>query len=251
MIFALASTTRLVSAADLYRLGQALEKQAAQVCSAYLISEPVAIVPIDDPKQLPEGAFPIVCEETRGDPGTLGLHWFDRKRDIPAARVLVQNTSGLNAGPHSVSEAASHELIEALVNPRLAGWRVHPLRPDIEVAYEAADPTQDHYFIEAQGTRWTVSNWITPFWWEARFRDAHLLQSTERDFGYGLDWCMRMREPGEISSEGYFVARKKDARGRYQTWSEDRDGVLARGSPKLVQKHHPASRTKRLGGVVE
>jgi len=254
MIFALITTTKLVSEQDLWRMGKALEQNVAHCCKAHQIYEPVAIVPIDKESHLPVDCYPVVMVDEGGEGGIVGEHWFDRKRQIPAARVLVQRATALSSGPYSVSEIASHEILEQLCNPMLAVWKPHPVparaRAGVEVAHEVCDPTQDHYVIRADGTDWNVSNFVTPFWFMTSYvGNPQAVKALEDSEGYGLDWLKRLKTPGEISSEGYAVLRERRADGGYRQWSEDMTGPLASYSRKLDRKQHPASRTHRLGGA--
>lgn len=245
MIAALISETRMISPSELYRLREALLVNATHLAEAYMLSAPPQVVVIDKDSKLPEGCFPIVFVGEGGKPGTLGEHWFDGRRGVPAARVFVENTTALNSGPYSVSEVASHELLEAVTNERLAIWIEHPRRPGVQIAYECADPTQDHYPVRVHGTDWLVSNFVTPFWYQSRWVGAHDdVAVLERDFGYGLDWCKRLKQPGEISGEGYAVFRDKSHPER--RWSEDIGGPLSQNSRKMDRKQHHSSRTQRL-----
>lgn len=248
MIIALVSDTRLVSVSDLWRLRGALEIQAAQVCAAWLIEEPLAIEVFANDKRLPDGVSPIVCVSDGGDEGTLGAHRF--AGDRPAARVYVERSSGLNAGAYAVSEVASHEMCEMIVNPELGAWWPHPTRQGVQVAAEIADPTQDDYTVDYKNTPWKLSNWVTPAYSRADLVDPKALSAFERTMGYGLDWCRRMQAPGEILATGYAVMRSVDARGKViEHWSEGANGRLSEDSALLARKKHHASRTYRLGGV--
>lgn len=245
MIFCLITETRLVSASELYRLKPALEANARDFDRAYMNYEGTRVVVIDKDALLPEGCYPIVFVDDGTKPGILGEHWFDPKRGIPAARVLVENTSGLNTGRHSASETASHELLEARANPKLGTWFRHPSRPLVEVPHEPCDPTQDHYVVRVGNTDWNVSNFITTHWYRTDLVGRpQEIEAIERDFGFGLDWCKRLRTPGEIGTEGYSVMREV-ARPR-QRWLEDMVGPLTQHSQKLVRKQHHSSRTQRL-----
>jgi len=241
MMFALITTTRLVSTSELYRLKPALEINAGHLAAAYLMDEPIAIEVIDREADLPSGCYPVVFVDDGGDAGTLAEHWFDPLRDIPASRVYVENVSALNTGPYSASEAASHEILEAIVDPMVATWKPHPRRPGVDICYEVADPCQDTYSLRANGTDWLVSNFATPFFWMHTLPQP--LEQIERDFGYGIDWCKRLREPGEIGPEGYAVLR--ESANHAHTWTEDESGVIGQNSRKLDRKQHRWSRTQR------
>jgi hypothetical protein len=245
MIFALVSETKLVSASELYRMSKALEAAARNFDQAYMNDDGTRVVVIDKDALLPDGCFPIVFVEDGSKPGTLGEHWFDSRRNIPTARVLVENTTGLNSGQHSASETASHEMHEARANPKLGTWFRHPTRLDVEVPHEPCDPTQDHYVVRIGNTDWNVSNFISSHWYRADLVGRpEELAAIERDFGFGLDWCKRLRTPGEIGEAGYSVMR--EAANPKRRWLEDMVGTLNQNSRKMDRKQHRSSRTQRL-----
>jgi hypothetical protein len=197
VIFALITETRLVSASDLYRMKPALEQSARDFDRAYENHDGTRVVVIDKDALLPDGCYPIVFVEDGTNPGTLGEHWFDAKRGVPAARVLMENASGLNSGRYSASEVASHELLEAKANPMLGTWFRHPSRPLVEVPHEPCDATQDHYAVRVGNTDWNVSNFITMHWYRSDLvGNPQELAAIERNFGFGVDWCKRLRAPG-------------------------------------------------------
>ena len=253
--FALVSETKLVTQSDLYALSLALEVNAAHCAKAYQRERPAIVVIGDVGKnlsKLPPECSPIVFVE--GDPKkpfTLGEHWFEYDKQIPVSRVIVGNTTGWNNGSHSACETASHELLEAMCNPMLAGWFPHPTRPGVEVAYENCDPRQDHYEVEVKGTPWKVSNFVTPQWFLTAYvnNPAAVRYLIEQE-GYGLDWLGRCQVPGEVGSEGYMVLRKQRQDGSYETWSEDFFGQLdARrmSADRRAALRHPLSRSRKLG----
>jgi hypothetical protein len=249
------SETRLVSQSDLYALSLALELNASHCAKAYEREAPAIVVIGDTGKRLsklPPECFPVLFVEDDGANGqTLGEHWFEYDKQIPVARVIVNNTSGLNTGSNSVSETASHEVLEAMCNPMLAGWYPHPTRTGVEVAYENCDPRQDHYEVEVKGTRWKMSNFVTPQWFMRAYVNnpaaVRYLIETE---GYGLDWLKRCQVPGEVGSEGYMVLRRRLDDGSYETWSEDFFGQLdasRMSEAKRTSLRHQFSRSRKLG----
>lgn len=244
LLFALISQTKLVPPGDLYRLTHALEHGAGHCAHAWGLLPP-AIVVCDDLAKLPATAHPIVFVDDFSDPSALGIHYWDPLRGI-AARVYVGNTSGLNSGRDSVSEVASHEIAEALVDPRAAMWVDHPSStiPGVQVSLEVCDPVQDTYKIRATGTDWMVANFVTPEWFDARFMD-HEAMATLLAHGGGFDHSRTLQYPGEIGLEGYAVLRRPAANG-YAMYLETYHRA---GSPDAVTlsaaKQHQWARTQR------
>jgi hypothetical protein len=245
-LFALISETPLVRPGDLYRLAEALEVNG-QHCAALWGTADPAIVVVDSRARLPRSCHPIVFVDGEGDPGALAVHYWDPVRSGPAARVYVDRGSGLNSGDYSVCEAASHEVTEALVDPRVNLWADHPTRAPVQVAIEVADPVQDTYEVVGRdGTRWRCTNFVTPQWFDPQFADP-LQRARLRDAGLGFDYAQRLSEPGEVGPEGYVILRSS-SRG---VWFENRamgsDLVDPRNARRVAAKAHPMSRARARG----
>ena len=243
--FGLLTETRLVTAAELHRMAPALEECARHCALAWGRLAPCVDV-FDDVRKLPGDVIPVVFVDSDTDMGAIGVHSWTPQRG-PAARVYVDQTSGLNSGSASTSEAASHEILEALVSPQVNLWADYPrsLRhPRAQVAVECCDPMQDTYAITTGGSRWLVSNFVTPEWFDARLTDY--LPSAQLKF----DHCGRLRGAGVLGPEGYLVLRAPAAVGGYVTWLEDGRGPFERlaSSTKRAAIAHAWSRTKaRMG----
>jgi hypothetical protein len=247
MIFALATETKLVTARDMYEMIAPLRVHLGHVAQAFMVSNEISVILVDRERRAPDGATTVVFVERGTDPNTIAHHYFDRSRQAPAARVFVENTTGLNAGSASGFESLCHEANEARLNGELAVWLPHPVRPGVEVAHEISDPTQDTYVIQHRGTRWQAANFVTPHWWRKDLVNAPAqVDWLEKRYGYGLDWARRMKSPGEISPEGYAVMRRRLADGSFERWSEDSSGRLDLASRKLANKKDSLSRTRRL-----
>jgi hypothetical protein len=231
----------------MYEMIAPLRVHLGHVAQAFMVSNEISVILVDRERRAPAGATTIVFVERGTDPNTIAHHYFDHARQAPAARVFVENTTGLNAGNASCFESLCHEANEAKCNGELAVWMPHPARPGVEVAYEVSDPTQDTYVIQHRGTRWQAANFVTPHWWRKDLvGDFASVTWIERRYGYGLDWARRMRTPGEISREGYAVMRRQRENGTYERWSEDANGRLDLASRKLANKKDSLSRTRRL-----
>jgi hypothetical protein len=241
VLFALITETPLVHAGALAKMAPALEQNALHCARAWGLEQP-AVSPCSTVDNLPHWAHPIVFVAGGGDAGVLAEHYYDPVRSGPACRVYVDQASGLEGGDYSVSEAASHEIVEALVNPRINLWSPHPLRPALQLPREVADPVQSAYRITAHGTAWQVSNFVTPYWFDSAFVDPEQRRRL-RAAGERFDHLGELTEPGQIGREGYVVLLDP-ATGR--TWLEfGPDGDLA--ARKRAAIRHPWSRTRRLG----
>lgn len=217
----LISLTSLVSQRDLYKLAPALERNGRH-CVDYWGGRPPAVDVGASEWKLPAGAMPIFFIDGGDLAGTAqATHYFDPLRGKPAARVYVGKSTGFNEGQYSVAELASHELVEALADPRLDRWLPHPSRENVEIAVEIADPVQTHYLVSAHGTAWKMCNFITPAYFRKDLVDS---PSARRSFfaqGLRLDWSGELKIPGDVGPAGYTTLRQRTLGGGWRTWMEN------------------------------
>jgi hypothetical protein len=120
--------------------------------------------------------------------GVLAYH--DEEQDTPLAKVFVDTIRQAGA---SLTVAASHELVEMLVDPYCDCYTVTQ-NPQTLMAYEAADPVEDDSLaFEVAG--FTVSDFVYPVWFDAT-RPAG---STRFDHQGVLD------RPLQVHSGGYTI----------------------------------------------
>jgi hypothetical protein len=186
----------------LHDMALALEANAADFCRAWGLEWP-AVVAVGSPDGLPHGCHPVVFTSSLTDPGTLAFHYWDATKFEPAARVLTNNTSGINSGVDSMSEAASHEILEILADPTCDLWSRDPVDPTRKVAFEVCDPVQDAYTVEVRGTPWIVSNFVTREWFNPNPRTNT------------FDFLRTLERPGQIGPEGYAIYERNG-----DTWQE-------------------------------
>jgi len=244
MMFALISQTPLVRPGELYLLSSVLELNANH-CAVAWGRTPPAVVVIDDLAKLPSQAQPVVFVEDTSDPSALGIHHWDPVRGL-AARVFVNNASGLNRGPQSIAEITGHEILEALVDPQTSLWLDYPAAAEgaaVQVALEVCDPVQDTYEVVSRGTAWQVANFVRPEWFDRRYANPKAMSMLTKSGG-AFDHARRLSGPGEIGPSGYVVLRSPTA-GGYEAFLCDRK--LER--PQLAAaKTHPWARTERRLG---
>jgi hypothetical protein len=213
LLFALISETTLVTPAELYRLAKPLE-QNGQHCAADWNMAAPAVVVCEARIGLPTFCQPIVFIDDDTDPGALAVHYWDPIRLAPAARVWVNRASGLTGGAWSVSEAAGHEVVEALIDPRCDLWTDCPGRIGVDIALEVGDPVQDAYLVDGVA----VANYVTPAYFDTRLGDPDVAASF-RQQGGKFDRIGTLERAGTIGPEGYAIFR--DATHR---WTEDVGG---------------------------
>ena len=249
--FALSSETPDVTTSDLYRLAGALEINGKHCAQAWS-KQPAAIDVIEHRRRLPPGVHPIVFVDGSDTEGSgLAYHYYDPLRPGPAARVFCGKATGFNTGHSSVAELASHELVEAMVDPMVNLWVDHPdpARDEgVEMALEIADMVQTQYLVEARGDKWQMANFVTPDYfrqWLAR--DYARLQAFFAAGGK-LDWSGELTRPGEIGPGGYAILRERKESGGWRTWPENWRGARAPMDP-AKGKAHVLARSRIRGAV--
>jgi hypothetical protein len=131
------------------------------------------------------GAWALVFLDDADAPGALAYH--DLTPDgLPQAKVFVRT---LLAANETVSGAASHELVEMLVDP---GLNLLSSGPDVGTAYayESADPVEELHFA-VNGL--PMSDFVYPSYFEAFHAPSSLL----------FDHLGCVRRPFEILPGGY------------------------------------------------
>ena len=137
-----------------------------------------------------KGAWGMVFLDDADQPGALSYH--DLTPDgWPLAKIFVRTT--LQNGD-LVSVAASHELVEMLVDPAVNLMTMGP-NSKVMYAYESADPVEDLSF-KVNGI--ALSNFVYPSYFEA-FRKPG---STR------FDHLGKVRKPFEILAGGYQIIFK-------------------------------------------
>ena len=157
--FQLSSLSPAVGERDLRRLAAALAIAGAEVALAWGLAVPGVSVLAPGAAPDPRSAQ-VVMVPTLDIAAAAGFHSTDPE-GAPYGRVLA--TEAIPAAEWQ--RAASHELIETLVDPRCNGWA---LDWDGRMwALEACDPVQaDWYGLDLGdgGPPVAVSNWCTPAW---------------------------------------------------------------------------------------
>jgi hypothetical protein len=131
------------------------------------------------------GAWALVFLDDADQPGALAYH--DLTPDgLPQSKVFVRTL--LESG-ETVSGAASHELVEMLVDP---GLNLLSLGPDgtSAYAYESADPVEELHFAV---NGWPMSDFVYPAYFEAFHAPSSVL----------FDHLGLVRTPFEILPGGY------------------------------------------------
>ena len=242
-----------MTTADLYRLAGALEINGLHCAQAWS-KMPPAIDVIEHRRKLPRRVHPIIFVDGSDTAGAeLAHHYYDPLRSGPAARVFCSRATGFNTGHSSIAELASHELVEAMVDPMVNLWVDHPdpkRRDSVQMALEIADMTQTHYVVEARGDAWQMSNFVTPDYFRQWLNEGSPGERLREFFAGGgkLDWSDELSRPGEIGPSGYAILREKRASGGWRTWPEDGHGQRVPMDP-AKGKAHALSRSRIRGAT--
>jgi hypothetical protein len=242
MLFALITDTKRISQTQLYGLSRALERNGKHCAQAWG-KEPPAVVALDRKSGLPRGASPILFVDENSDPTTLAYHYYDPIRGTPASRVLVHRDSKFNDGNYSLCEAASHEMLEALLDPMINLWVDHPdpaQRADTQMAFEICDMTQEHYTITMRDVRWRVADFVTPAYFRQDIAEDPDKLARAHAAGVRFNYCGTLSRPGEIGPEGYAILRQRSEYGGWRVWSESKKTLDA---ARVAAKAHPLART--------
>lgn len=136
------------------------------------------------------GAWAVVFLDTADAPGALAYH--DLTPDgFPLSKVFVQT---ILSDKSSVSAAASHELVEMLVDPAINLWSNGP-EQGVFYAYESADPVEEESF-PIDGID------MTDFVYPSYFEDFRKPDSTQFDF------AKKVTQPFQILKGGYQIVFK-------------------------------------------
>jgi len=136
------------------------------------------------------GAWAMVFLDRADAPGALAYH--DLTPDgLPLSKVFVETILDDAA---SVSVAASHELVEMLVDPAINLYSIGP-NPRWLYAYESADPVEDVSFA-IDGI--AMTDFVYPSYFES-FRKARSTQ---------FDYAKKVTRPFQLLKGGYQIIFK-------------------------------------------
>lgn len=130
------------------------------------------------------------------------------------ARPVLDNGGDVLTQQLSVASVLSHEVLETFADPNCNTWK--DSGQGFMVAYEVADPVEsDSYPVQVGKTQVTVSNFVTPAWFDPNARS-----------GDRFDFLDSVSEPYEMTSGGYYV---KMAEGKvsqvfgehYEEWRKE------------------------------
>lgn len=154
---------------------------------------------------VPADAYLVVILDDSDQADALGYH-FETPQGRVFARVFAKPTldggGKVLDGAESVTSVLSHEVNEALIDPFVNSWADGPKLPQGgSYAYEIGDPVQgDTYPVnvthDGKGYAPTVSNFVTPRWFDA-----------QAPAGTRVDFMGKCSGPFEMTPGGYMIVR--------------------------------------------
>lgn len=173
----------------------------------------------------PIGSWVIGVFDDADQPGALG--WHSEDGGVAYGRVfagpVLDNGGDALTKPLSVASVLSHEVLETFIDPTC---NLLADRGDgVAIALEVADPVEsDSYTIGVSGTAVTVSNFVTPAWFDQQSQGPY-------------DHLALCHQPFEVRPGGYQI---EVIEGQSQA-------VFGEGYPewRKAMKHSDLARTSR------
>lgn len=129
--------------------------------------------------------------------GALGDHFEEGGKPVMEVFIepIIASGGGMGNQANSVSACASHEALEALINPRINRWADMPNGDD--VALEESDPVENDAYFAPNGI--AVSNFVL-----APFFDPEATHPEK------FDWMGKLTAP--FQNRGYMVIRTESGK---------------------------------------
>jgi len=186
---AIVSQTPKISFDELKNVAAALQIQISRDFKMFWNAD-ATVTAYADLKSVPPNVWPIICKDEAGIPGALGYHAENNGQ--PSAIVGVQNNP-------SWTLTASHELINMLADPH-GNRTITAPSPDpadkgkrTAILVEPADPAETPaYSYQINGI--TVSDFVTPAWFESRLKSGTL-----------YSFRGSVKAPGQVLPGGYMT----------------------------------------------
>ncbi|MFE7394311.1 hypothetical protein [Streptomyces sp. NPDC057582] len=162
---------------------------------------PIPVVFLENEQQAPPGAWVIAVLDDEEQADALGWHTEDQGDKIYGrvfARPILANGGDVLSRPLSVASVLSHEVLETLVDPHVNLWA--DAGNGTGYALEVCDPVEsDSYPIAVAGVgNVTVSNFVTPHWFDPQAADYDQ-----------FDFTGRVHKPFELTDGGYVIIRQE------------------------------------------
>lgn len=185
-----------ISDSDVHLMTRACASQVKLHAAPLWGLAPIPVVYHSSEKTCPPGSWVIAILDDSDQAGVLGWHTEDQGNLIYGrvfANPVLDNGGDALTRPLSVASVLSHEVLETFCDPNVNRWCDDG--SGTLYALEVGDPVEsDSYVIEVGGHPITVSNFVTPSWFDPQ-------AGTHSQFDY-LHNCT---EPFEMTHGGYVV----------------------------------------------
>lgn len=200
MLIAVVNQSTLVPDAAASLMTRACAAQLRTNAAPIYDRTPAAVVFFPAMMAVPAGASTIALLDDSDQAGALGWHTEQAGGAMFGrvfARPVLTNGGDLLTLPLSVASVLSHEVLELFVDPHVNLWADD--NAGTAYALEVCDPVEsDSYTMLVDTTRVTVSNFVTPAWFD-RLAGPHAR----------LDWMGKVKAPFTMSAGGYVVVESE------------------------------------------
>jgi len=195
-MFTIINQSTLVSDADVKTMTRAVAHQVRYDACPIFGLTPVPVVYAKDAESAPPGSYVISILDDSDQEGALGWHTEDGGDVIYGrvfARPVLDNGGDALTKELSVASVLSHEVLETLADPHANLWADNGR--GVSYAYEVGDPVEsDSYVIKVSGHPVTVSNFVTPHWFDPQAKS-----------GEQFDFLGKVTAPFQMTRGGYVV----------------------------------------------
>ncbi len=189
--FSLVRQTDKLTDADVDAMAAAIQNQLrVDVCPVWDLDGSHIFVERAGPV-LPPNATPVLLLDA-SNPDSLGVHNFGGGSQIFVGGIMANGGKALT-GDYSVSSVVSHEIIEALIDPRASNVDASGY------AFEVCDPVQANWYLGQGGV--AVSDFVFPVWFNA-----------EATSGPPMDHLAQVERNHELAPGGYAVRQEPSGR---------------------------------------
>jgi hypothetical protein len=194
------STT--VSDGDVQTMTRAVAAQVKLHAAPLWAIEPVPVtyLPKESLQTAPPGSWVIAVLDDPDQADALGWHTEQQGGVVYGrvfARPVLDNGGDALTKQLSVASVLSHEVLETFVDPHVNLWA--DAGNGTAYSYEVCDPVEsDSYAIDIDSTNVTVSDFVTPHWFDPQAGASAT-----------LDYLGKCTHPFQLTHGGYVVILKE------------------------------------------
>lgn len=227
----------LVSNEDVQTMTRACAHQVRYHAAPLFGLHYIPVVYLSDEKDAPAGSYVIAVLDDSDQQGALGWHTEDTGDIIYGevfAKPVLDNGGDALTKDLSIASVLSHEVLETFADPH-ANLYAADLRGKV-YSFEICDPVEsDSYVIKVDKTKVTVSNFVTPAWFDPQAAT-----------GSQFDYLGNVKAPFTMSKGGYVVySTQGNPQQKFdETYPEYRKQIKARPHAKRLKEAHAKAEKK-------